>query len=50
MESVGILEAYDDLDKQAKREFDLEKIIRGTVQFTLKSIGESLMVKSAYYE
>ena len=34
------LEAYD-IDKQAKREFDLEKIIRGTVQFTIKSLGES---------
>ena len=33
------LSGYD-LDKNVKREFDLEKIIRGTVEFTLKSIGE----------
>ena len=34
------LEAYD-IGKQAKREFDVDKIIRGVVHFTLKSVGEN---------
>lgn len=30
-----------DLDKQAKRDFELDKIVRGVVHFTLRTLGES---------